>query len=78
LLRIDDSAICSVPPQWTDVVSPDPEVVTGQGRSPFRVADLIELARLVAHLSSEKLPEEPSLCKDNFAANVKQMTPQRR
>ncbi|MGO9720381.1 MAG: DUF5372 family protein [Methylocella sp.] len=76
LLRVDDSTICSVPPQWTDMVSPDPEVVIGQGRAPFRVADLVELARLVTHLCPQRRPEAPSICKDNFAAIVKKMTPQ--
>jgi hypothetical protein len=51
LLRVDDGTVCSVPPQWTDVVCPDPEVVIGQGRALFRVADLTELAGLVARLS---------------------------
>ena len=27
LLQIDDHSVCSVPPQWTDVVAPDPQVV---------------------------------------------------
>jgi len=26
LLRVDDRTVCSVPPQWTDSVAPDPEV----------------------------------------------------
>jgi Family of unknown function (DUF5372) len=47
LLQVDDASICSVPPQWTDLVAPDPEVVIGESRALFRVADLLELARLV-------------------------------
>ncbi|MFZ1415620.1 MAG: DUF5372 family protein [Defluviicoccus sp.] len=54
LLRFDDGAICSVPPQWTDVVAPDPEIVMGQGRALFRVADLMELALLVARLAARR------------------------
>lgn len=54
LLRFDDGTICSVPPQWTDVVASDPEIVMGQGRALFRVADLTELARLVAHLAARR------------------------
>ena len=50
LLRVDDGAICSVPPQWTDLVAPDPEIVLGGHRAVFRVADLLELARLVDQL----------------------------
>ncbi|WP_352757435.1 DUF5372 family protein [Mesorhizobium sp. M0482] len=30
LLQADDSAVWSVPPQWTDLASPDPEVVDGE------------------------------------------------
>jgi len=54
LLRVDDGTVCSVPPQWTDLVAPDPEVVMGQGRALFRVQDLLELANLVTRLSEEK------------------------
>jgi hypothetical protein len=57
LLRFDDGAICSVPPQWTDAVSPDPEIVIGPGRALFRVADLMELARLVARITALR-PED--------------------
>jgi Family of unknown function (DUF5372) len=51
LLETDDGAVCSVRPQWTDEVAPDPEVVLGEQRALFRVADLLELARLVDRLS---------------------------
>ena len=51
LLRVDDESVCSVPPQWTDSVAPDPEVVMGEERAVARVADLVELTRLVARLS---------------------------
>jgi len=54
LLRFDDGAICSVPRQWTDVVAADPEIVMGQGRALFRVADLTELARLVADMAARR------------------------
>src|SRR5208282_6896090 len=47
LLRVDDGTVCSVPPQWTDLVAPDPEVIMAQGRALFRVQDLLELANLV-------------------------------
>jgi hypothetical protein len=47
LLRLDDVTVCSIPPQWTDLVAPDPEIVIGNHRALFRVADLLELARLV-------------------------------
>ena len=54
LLRVDDSTICSVPPQWTDAAAPDPEVVMGRGRALLRVADLVGLARLVEQLSPRR------------------------
>jgi Family of unknown function (DUF5372) len=47
LLRVDEITVCSVPPQWTDLVAPDPEIVLGGHLAPFRVADLLEVARLV-------------------------------
>lgn len=51
LLRLDETVVCSVPPQWTDLATPDPEIVIGEGRALFRVADLVELARLVEQIS---------------------------
>ena len=50
LLQADDAAIWSVPPQWTDLVSPDPEIVMGNGQTVLRFADLLELADLVDRL----------------------------
>jgi hypothetical protein len=47
LLRVDEVAVCSVPLQWTDLATPAPEIVLGKQRALFRVADLLELARLV-------------------------------
>lgn len=54
LLRVDDCTICSVPPQWTDVAAPDPEVLIGRSRALFRVVDLMGLARLVEQLSARR------------------------
>jgi hypothetical protein len=50
LLQTEDQIVCSVPPQWTDLVAPDPEIVMGEQRALFRLADLVELARLVERL----------------------------
>jgi Family of unknown function (DUF5372) len=50
LLESGDGSIYSVPPQWTDLVSPDPEIVIGKGRALFRVVDLLELALLMDRL----------------------------
>ena len=47
LLESGDGSIYSVPPQWTDLVSPDPEIVMGKERALFRVVDLLELALVV-------------------------------
>jgi hypothetical protein len=52
LLQVDALTVCSVPPQWTDVVAPDPEIAIGDGRALLRLTDFIELARLVARLAS--------------------------
>ena len=57
LLRGDDGTVRSVPPQWTDLVAPDPEIVMGEQRALFRVADLVELARLVERLARGDSPE---------------------
>ena len=60
LLEVDDGIVCSVPRQWTDLVAPDPEIVIGGGRALFRVADLLELERLVARLGGLKSREVPN------------------
>jgi hypothetical protein len=62
LQRVDKATVCSVPPQWTDLVPPDPEIVLGQGRALFRVIDLMELAGLVPRLSAGKHDEERRPC----------------
>jgi hypothetical protein len=51
LLQVDEASVCSIPPQWTDLVAPDPEIVIGAQRALFRVADLLELVRLIEQLS---------------------------
>ncbi|WP_365998666.1 DUF5372 family protein [uncultured Agrobacterium sp.] len=56
LLQTEDATVLSVPPQWTDLVSLDPEVVMSNGRSLLRVVDLMELATLVKRLSSKSGP----------------------
>ena len=57
LLQIDDKTICSVPPQWTDLLAQDPEIVLGERRALFRAADLVELARLVEWLGRRGVRE---------------------
>jgi hypothetical protein len=53
LLRDDRDRVWSVPPQWTDVVTPDPEVVLGGARAVARVADLVELTVPLHNNASE-------------------------
>jgi len=48
LLQADGATVWSVPPQWTDRVGLDPEVLMGQL---MRAVDLMELAGLVKRLS---------------------------
>ncbi len=57
LLETSEGTVCSVRPQWTDVVAPDPEIVLCGQRALFRVADLLELVRFVDRLSGHDLPE---------------------
>ncbi len=42
--------LASLPTAWTDVADVDPFVVMSDGRSPFRVADLLDLADLADQL----------------------------
>jgi hypothetical protein len=72
LLQVDDEQICSIPPQWTDVGTPDPEITLGAGRAPLRLGDLLELADLVERLAAER---SRSSRKPNYAANVSVNTP---
>lgn len=58
LLHVDETTVCAVPPQWTDLVVPDPEIVLGGQRALFRVADLLELAQLVAQLSKRDVGQK--------------------
>ena len=46
----DAGELVCLPAEWTDVVPEDPFVVVSAGRSPFRTADLLELAKLIGEL----------------------------
>lgn len=50
--RLADGSISSVPACWTSLVPEDAIVALTRGRAPFRVADLIELTRLVSRLKA--------------------------
>lgn len=39
-----------LPITWTSLNAEDPAVTLGAGRAPFKLADLLELARLLEHL----------------------------
>ena len=51
--RDPSAGLISVPGRWTDRMPPDPVVAISAGRSPFRLEDLLELARLVEALRHE-------------------------
>ena len=59
LLQIDDATVRTVPPQWTDLVAPDPEIVIGEHRALFGVSDLLELARLLDQLGRNDSLKKP-------------------
>jgi hypothetical protein len=42
--------LASLPVAWTDLAAADPFVVVAKGRCPFRLADLLELEKLVEGL----------------------------
>lgn len=44
----------SMPIAWTSLVATDPVVAFGEGRSAFRLADLLELARLIGELRAQQ------------------------
>ena len=46
----DTGELACLPAEWTDVVPGDRFVVVSAGRSPFRAADLLELAELIREL----------------------------
>jgi Family of unknown function (DUF5372) len=41
---------CEIPLSWTDLAAEDPVVILASGKTWFRAADLVELARLVEGL----------------------------
>lgn len=52
-----DGQLRSIPARWTSLVAPDPAVVFAAGRAPFRVADLLAVARLL-HVLTSAAPAE--------------------
>ena len=58
----EEGQLFSIPAGWTDVDPPDPYVAISAGRSPFRVADLLELAALIdrPRPSGQRRPVKPT------------------
>ena len=75
LLSVGADTVCAVPQQWTNLAAPDPAVIIGAERALMRVADLVELARLVARVSECDSHNTPEKCQANCAANVSKNTP---
>ncbi|WP_375166984.1 DUF5372 family protein [Bradyrhizobium brasilense] len=71
LLQGDGATVWSVPPQWTDLVSPDAEIVMGHGRALLRTFDLMELASLVKRLSDGAALRSRANRKDDYATDVR-------
>ncbi|MGP8121215.1 MAG: DUF5372 family protein [Xanthobacteraceae bacterium] len=71
LLQGDGATVWSVPPQWTDLASPDPEIVMGHGQALLRAVDLMELASLVKRLSEQGGLRSSPNRKDDYAAYVR-------
>jgi hypothetical protein len=73
LLRVNEKTVCSVPPQWTDDVGPEPDVVIGKGRAVAGVVELFQLAEFVQRLVEEQRGVRARKGKD--AAIVRSTTP---
>jgi len=58
----------TLPASWTDIIAVDPFVTMAAGRSLFRVADLIQLARQVGEWKSGR---GEMACKGKDAVSVK-------
>jgi hypothetical protein len=59
----------SLPAVWTSVIAEDPFVAVSGGRSLFRVAELLDLARLIEDLKVLKQRDE---CKGNDVNSVRE------
>ncbi len=45
-----DGCLCSMPDAWTSIGPVDPVVKIGEGRSPFRLDDLLMLSEIIQSL----------------------------
>jgi len=64
-----EGRLISLPALWTSVIAEDAFVAVSAGRSMFRVAELLELTRLIEELKKLKQREE---CKGNGVVNCKE------
>jgi len=55
LVQLPDGSFTAVPLGWTDRAEPDPYLVVGEGRSRFRVPDLLALVDLLAAIEKRGL-----------------------
>jgi hypothetical protein len=76
LLQADGGQVWSIPVRWTDLGSPDPEVVMGEGRLLLRMADWMQLADLVEDLLGRTAARMRDCRKGDYAARVNRITPQ--
>ena len=55
-VMFEDGRGCTrtLPVTWTSLAAPDPFVVMARGRSPFRLTDLMQLARLVQEVGQQQ------------------------
>ncbi|MFI1919316.1 DUF5372 family protein [Nocardia sp. NPDC020380] len=56
-MRDQDGRLFSLPAGWTDVVAPDPFVVIAEGRCPFTMSALLELASLIDRVRTQPGPD---------------------
>jgi hypothetical protein len=55
--RDERGTLCSLPSSWTDAAEVDPFVVVADGRCPFRLRDLLDLADLIGRLGPTSADE---------------------
>ena len=54
-IELTDGSLYSVPVSWTDFLPPDPYQTVGNGKSRFRVEDLILLAQLITVVAEKSV-----------------------
>ena len=46
--------LVGIPAPWTSVVAPDPWLVVAEGRSHFRIDDLLQLRKLIEEIGARR------------------------